>query len=89
MFNATARRRMAAMFEGGFATEIAGVYTDLLGNEHRWEVRCYPEGRYNPAAFFTGTVSTYYDMYEADTLDEVLDLLDAWTALDAKEAVTA
>lgn len=89
MFNATARALMAAMFEGGLATEIAGVYTDRLGDEHRWEVRYYPAGRYNVDAFFTGTVANYYDMYEGDTLDEVLDLLDAWVALDTKEAVPA
>lgn len=88
MFDANTRSMMSAMFAGGLVTEISGVYADRLG-EHRWEVRCYPEGRYNPEAFYTGTVSTYYDMYEADTLDEVLDLLEAWVAPSLKGAVPA
>lgn len=52
-------------------------------------MRYYTAGRYNVDAFFTGTVANYYDMYEGDTLDEVLDLLDAWVALDTKEVVPA
>ena len=89
MFDTNARSMMAAMFEAGLATEIAGVYTDRLGDENRWEVRYYPAGRYHPEAFYAGTVSTYYDMYEGDTLDEVLDLLEAWVAPALREAVTA
>ena len=89
MFDTNTRTMMAAMFSGGIVTEIAGVFSDRLGDDHRWEIRYYPEGRYNPEAYYTGTVSTYYDMYEADTLDEVLDLMEAWVAPTLKEAVTA
>ena len=88
MFDANTRAMMAAMFAGGLVTEISGVYADRIG-EHRWEVRYYPAGRYNPEAFYTGTVSTYYDIYEADTMDAVLDMLEAWVAPTIKEAVTA
>ena len=80
MFNATARALMASMFEGGLATEIAGVYSISISDTYRWKVRYYPADHDRDEPFFTGTVTTYPDEYEGDTLDEVLDLIESWVS---------
>ena len=76
MFSKTDRTLMAMMFRRGMVTEISGTYTENH-IEYSWGIRFHPVDIFRAESYFTGTLSHWYEDFTGDTLDEVLDQIEA------------
>ena len=57
-------------------TEISGTYTENH-IEYSWGIRFHPVDIFRAESYFTGTLSHWYEDFTGDTLDEVLDQIEA------------
>lgn len=75
-FSITNRKLMKMLFELGTVKEMSGNFT--VGNMvRRWDISRKQKNLFRDEERYDAYISGWYDHIEGDTLDEVLDALEA------------
>lgn len=83
MFNLTDRTLMKMLFERGMVTEIDGTFKDGW-DERRWEIRLFRADLWRDNSYYTVSLSGWSEDFVGESLDDVLDKLQAHLANEAK-----
>lgn len=80
MFDKSTRTLMAMLFQRNAVDEISGKLEDGRG----WSVNCRRPNLSRSETCYDGYIARCYEDFRADTLDETLDMMNAYLAAEAE-----